>query len=206
MTSFPKSPRTKKCKVCRASFVPLSAFAKACSPDCAKSYVEREQASKARKQEAKERKATKQKLDALRTKPQLVAMAQKAFNAYIRARDLGRGCISCGKPLTSEPNTYDCGHYRSVGSAVHLRFDPTNAHGQCKHCNRHLSGNHVMYRLGLIERIGLPAVELLEADQTLRKYTKEGLIEMAKEYRSMVKVEIWEKMRRKKCLFIRTQR
>lgn len=176
--------KPKRCKICRASFAPRSAFAKACSPECAKSYIEREKAIKERRQATKERKATKQKLDALRTKPQLVAMAQKAFNAYIRARDLGKGCISCGKLLTSEPNTYDCGHYRSVGSAVHLRFDEKNAHGQCKYCNRHLAGNHVMYRLGLIERIGLQSVELLEADRTLRKYTKEGLIELTKQYRA----------------------
>jgi len=181
--------KQKKCKVCRASFVPRSAFAKACSPECAQTYAAKDRESKARKQATKERKATREKLDAMRTKPQLVAMAQKAFNAYIRARDLGKGCISCGKLLTSEPNTYDAGHYRSVGSAVQLRFDEDNCHGQCKHCNNYLAGNHVMYRLGLIKRIGLENLERLEADQTLRKYTKEGLIEIAKHYRAKVKNE-----------------
>jgi Bacteriophage Lambda NinG protein len=181
--------KPKKCKVCRASFTPRTAFAKVCSPECAKTYAEQEREKKARKQATKERKATREKLDAMRTKPQLVAVAQKAFNAYIRARDLGKGCISCGKPLTSQPNTYDAGHYRSVGSAVHLRFDEQNCHGQCKHCNNYLAGNHVMYRLGLIDRIGLKAVELIEADHTIRKYTKEGLIELAKQYREKAKHE-----------------
>jgi Bacteriophage Lambda NinG protein len=176
--------KQKKCKVCGSSFVPRSAFAKACSPECAHTYAAKDRESKERNQAIKERKATREKLDAIRTKPQLVAMAQKAFNAYIRARDLGKGCISCGKLLTSEPNTYDAGHYRSVGSAVHLRFNEQNCHGQCKHCNNYLAGNHVMYRLGLIKRIGLFNVEGLEADQTLRKYTKEGLIEIAKQYRA----------------------
>jgi hypothetical protein len=59
-----------------------------------------------------------------------------------------------------------------------------NAMGQCKSCNRHLAGNHVAYRAGLIQRIGLRAVELIESDQTLRKYTREGLIELARHYRS----------------------
>jgi hypothetical protein len=169
--------------------MPNSAFAKVCSPECAKTYAEKDRQNKARKQATKERKATREKLDAMRTKPQLVAAAQKAFNAYIRARDLGMGCISCGKLLKSEPNSYDAGHYRSVGSAVNLRFDEQNCHGQCKHCNRYLAGNHVMYRLGLIDRIGLKALGLIEADQTIRKYTKEGLIELAKHYRQKARRE-----------------
>jgi hypothetical protein len=179
-----KTAAQKKCKVCRASFVPRSAFAKACGPECAQAYAIKDREAKERKQATKERKATREKLDAMRRKPQLVAAAQKVFNAYIRARDLGKGCISCGKPLTSKPNTYDAGHYRSVGSAVHLRFDEQNCHGQCKHCNKHLAGNHVMYRLGLIERIGIERVEILEADQAVRKYTKEALIELASQYRA----------------------
>ena len=40
------------------------------------------------------------------------------------------------------------------------------------------------YRAGLIARIGQRAVELIEADNTLRKYTREGLIEIARHYRS----------------------
>jgi hypothetical protein len=139
---------------------------------------------KARREEAR---ADKAKREAMQTLPQLKAKAQTAFNAYIRARDMGKPCISCGKPLTTEPNTYDCGHYRSVGSAPHMRFAEDNAHGQCKHCNRHLAGNHVEYRKGLIERIGLRAVELIEADQTVRKYTREGLIEIARYYRAETK-------------------
>jgi hypothetical protein len=65
-----------------------------------------------------------------------------------------------------------------------MRFVEDNAHGQCKHCNRHLAGNHVEYRLGLVKRIGLHAVELIEADQTMRKYTKEGLQEISRHYRA----------------------
>jgi hypothetical protein len=76
----------------------------------------------------------------------------------------------------------DAGHYRSVGSAPHLRFDEKNCHAQKKYCNNYLAGNHVAYRAGLIQRIGLREVELLEADQCIRKYTREGLIELAKHY------------------------
>lgn len=166
----------KKCKVCGVEYAAMRPLQKVCSPKCALVLV-REKA------QARERKETRQKLQALETRTDLVKKAQAAFNAFIRARDLGRGCISCGSPLTTEPNTYDCGHYRSVGSAPHMRFVEDNAHGQCKKCNRYLSGNHVEYRKGLLERVGPRAVELIEADNTLRKYTREGLIEIARYYR-----------------------
>ena len=81
-------------------------------------------------------------------------------------RDKDLSCISCGKPASNTPNDWDAGHYRSVGSAPHLRFNVLNIHKQCKHCNQYLSGNIVMYRLGLIDRIGLAEVEKIEADQS----------------------------------------
>lgn len=151
---------------------------------CAKRFVEAQNDKIKRIFIASDKRETKAKLDSMRGKPELVAKAQKAFNSYIRARDAGKPCISCNKPLQSASvgGAFDCGHYRSVGSAVHMRFVEDNAHGQCKYCNRHLAGNHVEYRKGLIERIGLHSVEQIEADQTLRKYTKEGLIEIATYY------------------------
>jgi len=130
-----------------------------------------------------DKKETKRKLDAMQTRPQLLKKAQTAFNAYIRARDKGKPCISCDKPLDGGANTFDAGHYRSVGSAPHMRFVEDNCHGQCKHCNNWLSGNHVEYRKRLLDRIGERQLELLESDNTLRKYTKEGLEEIAKHYR-----------------------
>jgi hypothetical protein len=65
-----------------------------------------------------------------------------------------------------------------------MRFVEDNCHGQCKHCNQYLSGNHVEYRKRLIERIGQRNVEWIEADQTVRKYTREGLEEIARHYRA----------------------
>lgn len=181
-----KPPKLKVCKVCKCNFLPPVGLlrARVCGPVCAGTIgrAQREKAEKAR--QVREKRETREKLDAIRTKPQLVALAQKAFNGFIRARDAGKPCISCAEPLahTAVGGAFDCGHYRSVGSAVHMRFVEENAHGQCKHCNRHLAGNHVAYRAGLIARIGLQRVEQIECDQTLRKYTKEGLIEIARHY------------------------
>jgi hypothetical protein len=134
------------------------------------------------KEAQEDRKKTREKLDAMRTKPQLVKIAQVSFNKYIRERDLLKPCISCGKPPSTESNQTDAGHFRSVGSAPHMRFVEDNVHGQCKHCNQYLAGNVLAYRKGLIERIGLTRVEQIESDQTVRKYTKEGLQELARHY------------------------
>ena len=158
-----------------------------CSAPCALVHVRAVAAKYQARAAAHQRKQDRAKLAAMQTKPQLTAKAQAAFNAFVRARDASKPCISCGKPLGTEPNTYDCGHYRSIGSAPHMRFVEHNAHGQCKHCNRHLSGNHVAYRQGLVARIGALAVELMEADTTTRKHTHDELVELARQYREQAR-------------------
>jgi hypothetical protein len=172
----------KKCKVCKTEFNPTRPMQKVCSPMCALEVSRQVAQKKATKEAQEDRKKTREKLDAMRTKPQLVKVAQTAFNAFVRARDAGKPCICCGKPLGTEPNSFDAGHYRSVGSAPHMRFVEDNVHGQTKYCNNYLASNPVGYRKGLIERIGLDAVEKIEADQTVRKYTHEGLVEIARHY------------------------
>ena len=164
----------KHCIVCERLYTVQRMGQVVCGPSCARKVP-----ALARKAE---RETTKQRLDALDTKPMLTKRAQTAFNAFVRARDAGKPCISCGKPYDSRPNMWDCGHYRGVGSAVHMRFTEDNAAGQCKHCNNYLAGNVVEYRKGLIDRIGLEVVELIERDQTLRRYTREGLQEIARHY------------------------
>ena len=65
----------------------------------------------------------------------------------------------------------DAGHYRSRGSAGHLRYNVFNIHAQCVKCNRFGSGNAVDYRIELIKRIGLDRVERIENDNQYRKFT-----------------------------------
>jgi hypothetical protein len=86
---------------------------------------------------------------------------QVVFNKYIRLRDQDDGCISCG---SKSAYAYHAGHYRSIGSAGHLRFNELNCHRQCSACNTHLSGNLIRYRLKLIRKIGIHATEALESD------------------------------------------
>lgn len=137
----------------------------------------------ARRNEKRRERARK---EALKTIPELIKEAQREFNRFIRARDrlAGFPCISSGRPLDWSGNAVDAGHFRSVGSASHLRFDERNVHAQSKHDNQWKSGNVVDYRINLIERIGLEAVEALEADNRVHKWTREELIAIKEKYRA----------------------
>lgn len=114
-----------------------------------------------------ERAETRRRKEAVKRLPGLIADAQVAFNAYIRARDAGRPCICCGKPFEPEKpgGSVDAGHFRSRGSAPHLRFNEDNCFAQRKNCNRPGGTTHAAFRAGAVERIGLARVE---AVSTLR--------------------------------------
>ncbi len=184
------SRKPKPCAVCGEAFTPsFSSTQVVCSPKCAQAHAPAN-AGKARKAiDQRERREIKVRKEKLKSRGEHMAEAQKAFNEYIRWRDrvAGHPCISSGAPLDWASNSVDAGHYRSVGSAPHLRFVEINCHAQCKKDNRYLSGNAVEYRVGLIARIGLAAVEALEADQSTRKYTIDDLKAIKAEYRAKVR-------------------
>lgn len=143
-----------------------------------------------RKQSQQERKADRAAKEAMKGVPELKREAQDAFNKWVRARDAALPCISCGAPppdMTTLHAGRDAGHYRSTGAADHLRFHPDNCHAQCVSCNQYKSGNVVMYRLGLIERIGLERVESLEANNATVKWTRDGLRQIREEYRKRLR-------------------
>jgi len=169
--------KPKPCAHCGSSFMPARPMQSVCSPICASQKVRRDR--KREREEIRERKA------AIKRIPDLIKEAQHAFNAFIRARDASHPCICCGQPLgeAATGGGFDCGHYRSTGSASHLRFNEDNAHAQRKHCNRYGAGRAVDYRIGLINRIGLARVEALESDNTPHKWTREELIDLKATYR-----------------------
>ena len=191
MTIERKQPKPKKCRVatCRASFVPQRLGQAVCSPKCALATVEVQKAKEKKSLAQADRREIKVRKEALKTRGDHIREAQQAFNEYIRTRDQAAGhfCISSGKPLDWSGNQTDAGHYRSVGSAPHLRFDERNCHAQSKQDNRFLSGNAVDYRIGLIARIGLAAVEALEADQSVKKYTIDELKALTAHYRALTR-------------------
>lgn len=186
-----KAPRAKTCKICRIKFVPSRPMQVVCGPQCASAYAWREK-TKAEVVAAREdRKTVRLRKDAIKTRREWIMEAQVAFNAYIRERDRNKSCICCGEPLAgvqgSTGGLFDCGHYRSVGSAPHLRFDERNAHGQRKQCNRYGAGRAVDYRLGLIQRIGMEEVESVESDNESRKWSVDELKAIIATYKQKLK-------------------
>lgn len=181
-------PARRKCahKSCRQWFHPVRDGQVVCSFECA-SAIGKEQTAKAReaaKQKEAQRQRTEEKAgrqrrkakrESFKTKSQWDKEAQSAFNRYIRIRDEGKPCVSCGNPLIGKSNyltgsAIDASHYRSRGAASHLKFNTFNVHSACTRCNRQLSGNAVEYRIRLIDRIGLERVERLESNNEPRRF------------------------------------
>ena len=141
-----------------------------CLREYASSNAGQKAVQKAKRAEHIERKQS------LKTRSDYVKEAQTAFNRYVRIRDAKRGCISCGSmPEQKLGGTMDCGHYRSRGSAPHLKFDLRNTAGQCVKCNRYQSGAVTDFRIGLIRRWDIDRIEDLEADNCSRKFTEDYL-------------------------------
>ncbi|HHM4713580.1 TPA: recombination protein NinG [Pseudomonas aeruginosa] len=191
MTLSTRQPKPKKCQntECGAKFIPQRLGQRVCSPACALATKDKH-AKPARKAiDDRERREVRVRKERLKSRADHLREAQQAFNEFIRWRDriAGHVCISSGLPLDWSGNQTDAGHYRSTGAAPHLRFNENNCHAQRKLDNRYLSGNAVDYRVGLIARIGLAAVEELEADNSVRKYTVEDLKAIKAHYRAKVR-------------------
>jgi hypothetical protein len=198
-----KPPRPKTCinEECRASFVPQRLGQKVCSPACGLATKD-VNADKARKALADVgRSEIKVRKEALKTRADHIKDAEKAVRDYRRTYELsiGSGCISCGESQESilaaqgwkTGGAFDAGHFLGKGARPELRLIPNNIWLQCKSCNAGSSkyarkGETVSqaFRTGLIARIGLEAVEALEADHGPRKYTVDELKAITAEYRA----------------------
>lgn len=126
--------------------------------------------------------------------PRLIAKCQLVFNEFIRLRDLAGTnhfkCISCGQ--IKDKRFMHAGHYYNVGQFGALRFDETNCHGQCNHCNTFLHGNLIEYRRNLPYRIGIEKFNLLEAKagmckRTSNKFSRFDIEYKIKEYQQKIK-------------------
>lgn len=184
----PKPPKPKKCKAkgCGIVFTSAQPFRTWCSPDCGLSIASAKKGKAEQRKRSDERKKDRETRDRLKTRSDWMKEAQREFNRFIRLRDAEKPCICCGKPLGSSDvgGGYDAGHYRSVGSAPHLRFNEDNCHAQRKVCNRYGSGRAVDYRIGLIARVGIEVVERIEAIQSPAHYTIPDLIYIRDTYRA----------------------
>lgn len=181
-----KEPKQKKCKSkgCGVLFTPTRPMQTVCSVMCAvlDARIKREQAETKKRQE--QRRKDRETRDRLKTRADWLKEAQAAFNAYIRARDADQPCISCGRHHTGQ---WHAGHYLSRGARPELAMHPDNCHKQCAPCNTHLSGNLVLYRVNLINKIGLDRVEWLEGPHEPLKLTVTDIKSIRDHYRALAR-------------------
>ena len=180
--------KQKTCKSCRQKFTPTRPMQSACSTACAIAIAERKRENQAQQMAAEKRRETRQQLESMKGIPELIREADKAFCAFIRARDAGKPCICCGRSSLgwSRGGDWDAGHYRSRGAASHLRYHEDNCHSQLKQCNRR-AFDVASYRANLIGRIGLARVEALENDNATHKWTRDELIAIRRHYTEKLK-------------------
>lgn len=200
-TNGNRKPKRCRNSECGVQFVPQRLGQAVCSPKCALAIVEAQKAKEKKSLALAERREFKVRKEALKSRADHLKDAEKAVRDYRRTYELsiGSGCISCGESQESilaaqgwkVGGAFDGGHFMGKGARPELRLEPTNIWLQCKACN---SGSYMHarkgytvsqgFRTGLIARIGLEAVEALEADHAPRKETVEQLKAITAEYRA----------------------
>lgn len=183
----------RKCRHCKAELPKVKDCIEIVQAKgfCSFDHMAQHGLEKARVQrERQERAKLRERKESIKTRSEHMRETQIAFNAYVRARDEGLPCISCGvRDPGGDPRggVWDCSHYRSVGSCPELRFEELNAHKGCKQCNRDKSGNIVEYRISLRKRIGDEKLAWLEGSHEPKKYTIDELKEIKSYYRRMTR-------------------
>jgi hypothetical protein len=167
------------CRACQKPFLRFRTTQAVCGPRCATKVVKADK--------RKEAEDTRARRVALKSRRDWLNEAQKAFNAWVRARDAALPCVSCGRHHEGQ---YHAGHYLTVGARPELRFTPDNCHKQCSACNTHLHGNLILYRVELIRRIGLERVEALEGPHPPAKWSVDELKTIRDAYRLLTKQEL----------------
>ena len=178
-TEISRKPRRRKCAQCREWFQPMQMGQTACSVPCA---IMQSKMDVLRRVHTTPRRTGNPKTD----RRTALKRCQVAFNAYIRARDAHLGCVSCHLPADWD-GQWHASHYRSVGAAPELRFDPLNCHKACSVCNAWKSGNLDRYRPKLIVRIGLENVEWLEGPHEPVRLHIDTISAMAARFRKMTR-------------------
>lgn len=174
-----KSRKQSKCKVCKSEYIKRSITHKTCSVECSIIYIEAEKKKSYRKEYIYKKTQSYTRTDWIR-------FAQTEVNRYVRIRDqiAGHKCICCNELLNWSGSQVDAGHWRSTGSAPHLRFDVFgNINAQRKHCNRWRAGRAMDQEPIIRGRWGNEIADAILADQQSRKWTIPELIEIRDGFR-----------------------
>ena len=176
-------PKHRNCKVCRTRFFATGQREWWCSDACCDALVAATLAKVRAKRDKQARKDHRKAREAVKTLPELRREAQAACNAYVRERDKGKPCISCGRPDDGTHQRH-AGHWKTVKARPDIRYDAANIHACCMQCNVYGGGGlHDGYLPELIRRVGQAEVDRLQVT-TVRKYSIEELQEIKSHYRA----------------------
>lgn len=109
---------------------------------------------------------------------------KKACHAYIRARDKGKDCPDCGKPLNEH---FHAGHFFESGNNPLIRYDEDNIHGQRGQCN-YFRDDPIAFQETMIDRIGikrLARLRKLKGGKDIR--TASHLLHIEQHYKKKLK-------------------
>lgn len=179
----PPARKKKRCAnpVCVIKFVPARLGQKVCGYQCGLAIAPANQDVARKAIDQRERREIRVRKEKLKSRADHLKDCQTAFNSWVRQRDIGLPCVSCGRHHNGQ---WQAGHFKSVGGHPSLRYEPLNVWRQCAPCNTHKSGDLLNYRIELVHRIGLEKVEWLEGPHEPKKYTIDELKAMTADYRA----------------------
>ena len=185
--------------------MPYSSLSVTCSVDCAILHTNMKAEKKLKRDikfaEKVARFDLKRRKEKLKSKNDWKKDLQAIFNKFIRIRDKGHNCISCGKSEAELKINHHismvCGHYLSVGARPELRYTEFNASLQCTRCNGgagkygKFNGKGLTvtqdYRVNLIAKIGQANVDILEGPHKPLKLDMDQIKVRISEYKQKIK-------------------
>ena len=112
------------------------------------------------------------------------------MSRYIRLRDSGQGCISCGCKIDYENS--QAGH---LWHGDNMDFFYQNVNAQCQRCNHHLHGNTGMYVIAVEKKWGIGTAErLLSMKRKAHKYTRSELCQIKEELENKIALLLTDKL------------
>ena len=119
--------------------------------------------------------------------PSLKKTLQLLVNSYVRKRDAGLPCISCGE---FKPDM-QAGHFYAVKGYDGLRFDLDNIHRECQSCNCFNESHLINYADNIFDKLGKErymALKQQAADYKMNgyKWSRNELEEMIARFKQML--------------------
>ena len=90
-------------------------------------------------------------------------VAWPMMSRYVRMRDDGKGCVTCGNKKDRRWQEMEAGHFKHAGKCNPVSYDPRNINSQCHSCNGEGSGRGDVYAEKLEEMYGFGIIQELVA-------------------------------------------